>query len=244
MTLGTLGEALERAEAERKRLEVHASDGDVATELQRQFTSRNVAVEYRRAAGFDDGFVVIRDSDGEFRGALGLEEFDALLSPEIHPPWALEETDVDLRKLLDFLEGTPFAAADRRQLLAVSREIEERAWRVADGTLYAGFQREAAFADQLEAYERLAARGTLSVTAFLDDAWDAPLEGPSVVSASGEIGRFWFVAFEAADTDRQSCALVAEERQPGEYDGVWTYDPAFVAELVDHLEASYEIQEA
>ncbi|AGB39729.1 DICT sensory domain-containing protein [Natronococcus occultus] len=243
MTVETLGDTLAAVERERKRLEVYTTDSDVAAELQRQFTTRNVTVEYRRAAAFEDGFVVIRDGDGEFRGALGLEGFDAVLSPEIHPPWTLNEDVPDTRELFDFLENTLFAAYDRRRMLAAAREIEERAWRSAAGRLYAGFQREAAFDDQRAVYGRLTARGELSVTAFVDGARESTDDIP-LVAGSGELGQFWLVAFDGAGDDYGKCALVAEERRPGRYYGFWTYDPELVDELFAHLETSYDVPSA
>ncbi len=129
-------------------------------------------------------------------------------------------------------------------MLAATREIEDRAWRAAEGHLYAGFQRTAALEAQREAYDRLSARGELSVTVFTDDDWDKALEELSVVSASGEIGQFWFVVFDGTVEENQACALVAEEREPGLYYGFWTYDPAFVGELVAYLEDTYDVPEA
>jgi hypothetical protein len=248
MTISGLDDALESVERERKRLEVYTAETDVAAELERQFATRNVAVDYRRTAAFNEGFVVVRDADGTFRGTLGIDQFDAVLSPETHPPWVLERAETETGELFDFLENTLFASYDRRQMLAATREIEDRAWRTAEGNLYAGFQRETAFEAQRAHYRDLSARGELSVTVFVDDDWDGPLEGPSegpsVVSASGEIGRFWFVVFDGGSSEHQACALVAEERRPGRYYGFWTYDPALVGELAAHLEGAYDVPNA
>ncbi|ELZ03142.1 sensor protein [Natrialba chahannaoensis JCM 10990] len=244
MTIEGLDDAFVAVERERKRLVVHAADVAVADELERQFATRNVAVDYRRTAAFDEGFVVIRDADGRFRGTLGIDQFDTVLSPETTPLWALEPSETEADELFDFLENTLFSSYDRRQMLAATREIEDRAWRAAEGHLYAGFQRTAALEAQREAYDRLSARGELSVTVFTDDDWDKALEELSVVSASGEIGQFWFVVFDGTVEENQACALVAEEREPGLYYGFWTYDPAFVGELVAYLEDTYDVPEA
>lgn len=124
-------------------------------------------------------------------------------------------------------------------MLAASREIEERAWRIGEGTLYAGFEREAALVDQLDVYDRLASHEMLTVTAFIDDTWGRSASDLTVVPDSDEIGAFWFVVFDGAGSDLQKCALVAEERLAGRYYGFWTYDPEFVDELVDYLERNY-----
>lgn len=57
--------------------------------------------------------------------------------------------------------------------------------------------------------------------------------------AAGELGRFWFVAFDGGADVFQSCALLAEERTPGEFYGFWTYDPALVGRLVTYLRETY-----
>lgn len=143
----SLRDILETVGQRRKTLEVHTDEESVISEFRRQFDTRNVDVTHRQLGSIDEtGFVLIRDSDGEFRGALGLAQFEAVLSPEIHPPWELADTEYEQAELFSFLENTLFASYNRRQMLATSREIEERAWRVGTGRLYAGFQR----ADALE----------------------------------------------------------------------------------------------
>jgi hypothetical protein len=239
MTATTFGEALNTVERERKRLEVYTGRDDVASELEAQFATKNVTVNHRRTDTFDDGFVAIYGADGEFQGALGLDQFDAVLSPTTHPPWSLDSADGEAETLFDFLENTLFTTYDRTQMLAASREIEDRAWRVADGILYAGFQREEALVEQLDVYERLASRGSLSAVVFIDGTWSESADELTVVSDGGELGRFWFVAFDGAGSDHQKCALVAAERQPGRYYGFWTYAPEFVDGLIDSLETTY-----
>ncbi len=106
----------------------------------------------------------------------------------------MEFTDaaVETRELFDF-ENTVFSAYDRRQMLTAAREIEERAWRVGGGTLYVGFQRRDALADQKDVYERLATHRSVTVTVFIDDEWDDPFDDVTVVTdADGEIGDVWF----------------------------------------------------
>ncbi|MFC7175670.1 hypothetical protein [Halosegnis marinus] len=43
-----------------------------------------------------------------------------------------------------------------------------------------------------------------------------------------------------ADTRRDSCALLAVERDPGSYRGFWTYDPERVDEIVLALRGAVE----
>ncbi|THE65507.1 histidine kinase [Salinadaptatus halalkaliphilus] len=240
--MNSLADALERVEKRRKHLEICTADAAVATELQRQFATRNVDVEHTPVAGFDEpGFAIVRGADGGFAGALGLDQFGAVLSPERHPPWELGTTDVDTSSLFDFLEQTLFASYDRRQMIAATREIEERAWRLGDGTLYVGFQRESALLEQADVYERFDDRDDLAVAVFIADEWSGQIGDISVVeSQAAEIGQFWFVLFDGAENRDQSCGLLAAERRPGEYYGFWTYDSEFVSELIAYLESTYD----
>lgn len=124
-------------------------------------------------------------------------------------------------------------------MLAAAREIEERAWRTGTGTLYTGFQTEAALSAQTDVYERLGSHHDLSVVVFLREDWDTPLENVTVVSnVAMELGVFWFVIFDGG-SDGQQCALLAEEREPGSFYGFWTYERDLVDELVAYLESTY-----
>ncbi|ADB60185.1 putative sensor protein [Haloterrigena turkmenica DSM 5511] len=233
-----LRDQLDEIEAREQILEVHTDVDRVAAEFERQFSSRNVRVVRRSTpAVADRGFAIIRDGDREFRGAIGIEHFRTLLSPEIHPPWALENADVDYADLFEFLDNTLFTSYNRRQMLAASREIEERAWRTDAGALFVGFQNASALASQRSIYERLGRERTLDITIFVEDEYEEPIaDGIDVVStASGEIGAFWFVIFDGGGSDLNKCGLLAEERDPGQYYGFWTYDPERIDEIVAYL---------
>lgn len=249
--MDALGEAFDRIESRRKVLAVYTGDESVHASLEAQFSTRNVHVEHRPLPSvIDTGFVVVRSADGEFRGALGVEKLEAILSPEIHPPWVLDD-DGHTAALFDFLDNTVFTAYDRRQMLVAAREIEERAWRTASGSLYAGFQRAAAFADQAAVYDRLARETDLSIRIFVEDDWvepvhesitlvtDADTDAGDGGSGDDELGRFWFVIFDGAGSDLRTCGLLAREIEPGEFFGFWTYDPALVGELITYLETRY-----
>lgn len=235
---------IDSIEDQRKTLEVHTDSDDTAATLATQFSTRNVAVTHQYLPSKSPAFVVIRESDGSFRGALGVDTLEAIVSPDIHPPWELAETDVDLGVVLEFLDGTMFTSFERRQLLAVSREFEERAWRVGTGRLYVGFQRPAALAAQIPVYNRLARERDLAITAFLDESPKRELADAITVHAtdSHEIGRYWFLAFDGGtESDIYNCALLAEERSDGLYRGFWTDDPACVAELCTYLRTRYGV---
>lgn len=238
----SLQEAIEAVERRRKVLEVYTAEDSVATALTEQFSTRNVDVRHRPVpAGSDGGFVVVRTATGEFGGALGLDHMEAMLSPTIHPPWALGDSSVDTADLFDFLDNTVFTAYDRAQMLATSREIENRAWRRGNGRLYVGFQRSAAFETQLPVYGRLVRECDLEVRVFVADERDEAVDaGEEVVSDAGsEIGRFWFVLFDGGGDPMDACGLVAVEHDPGRYRGFWTYDPERVEALFSYVDGRY-----
>ena len=242
--MDSLRDAFEAVEARQKTLEVYADDEETTAELERQFSTRNVRVVGRPAPSTDDpGFVVVRDADGEFLGALSIGHLDAIVSPMVHPPWVIAETDVDPAAVFDFLENTVFTSYDRRQLLVVAREIEERAWRAGSGSLFVGFQTATAFQAQRTVYERFVSETDVTVTIFIDDEWSGEPGGSvRVVAEHGvghEIGQFWFVFFDGGGSDLDACGLLAEEREPDQYYGFWTDDPDRVDEVIAYLESTY-----
>ena len=245
--MDSLRDAFAAVESRQTTLEVYADDDETTEELERQFSTRNVRVVGRPApSSADRGFVVVRDADGEFLGALGIGHLDAIVSPKIHPPWVIAETDADYAAVFDFLENSVFTSYDRRQMLVVAREIEERAWRAGTGTLFAGFQNASAFNAQRPVYERFVRETDVSVTVFIDAEWSGELGGSvRIVSehgTGGEIGQFWFVFFDGGGSDLDACGLLAEEREPDQYYGFWTNDPDRVDEIVTYLESTYDVE--
>lgn len=241
--MNSLRDVFETVEQQRKTLEVYTADETIASEIASQFRTRNVrVVREHLAPGDQAGFVIIRSADGEFRGALGIKHFRALLSPDIHPPWELTDTESDFAEVFDFLDNTLFASFDKPQMLATAREIEERAWRAADGTLFAGFQRRQAFTKQTDVYTTLGEQTSLSIKVFIEDDWtgSALPDTVDVVTASDdEIGAFWLVMFDSGKSELETVGLVAEERDPDEYYGFWTYDPMVVDSIMGYLETEY-----
>ncbi|NGM71500.1 histidine kinase [Natronolimnobius sp. AArcel1] len=237
----TLRAVFDSVRAQQKQLEVYTPDTETAGDLEQQFSTRHVDVVRRSLTEQDGpGFVVIRDQSGDFLAAVGLDRFEALFAPDDHPPWEFDGSTEELRDLFDFLENTFFSSADRQQMLAAAREIEERAWRTGEGTLYTGFQTEPALTAQTDVYDQLGVRNGLSVVAFVRDKWSGSLENVTVVTdPAEELGSFWFVVFDGGGHNNQQCALLAEERDMDSFYGCWTYEPDIVAELVAYLESTY-----
>jgi DICT domain-containing protein len=142
--------------------------------------------------------------------------------------------------LLEHLDETMFTSWDTRQMVAASREIEDRAFRVGSGTLHAGFQYVSTLRNELPIYERL---GSTDVDVH---AYAVPDEEPPDhdgftlhLERASEIEQSWFVVFDGGDDEQAACALLAEEREPREFYGFWTYEKSTVDWILDHLESTY-----
>lgn len=228
---------LEDAHNREKQFVVYGSDdGAGADEL---LTTRGVSVTYRDLP--PDGpepFLVVRES-GEFVGALALDELEALLAPPVVRPGDRDGASEGYRVLFEALRDTVFTALERSELLAVSREIEERALRVGRGTLRVSFQSLSKFASQTGVYRRLAAATDLDIHVYGADDWTPPeIAG---VTYHGDVDpgleQYWVLAFDGGGSDMQACALLARERRDG-YQGCWTNDPETVTEILETLAAA------
>lgn len=209
-------------------------EGDEETGIPSQFATHPVNVRQERLpAGGPAPFVVI-EQDGEFAGALPADEFQKLLEPPIVRPGERDDVSEGFGVLFDVLDDTVFTAMNRRQLLAVSREVEDRATRVGVGTLRASFQDWSRFEPQIDLYRYLASHTDLDIHIYGIERDDAPAI-PGVTYHRGErLDRYWSLAFDGGADESQSCALVAREQTDG-YDGFWTYDPGLVDEILGTL---------
>ena len=226
------------AEAERRRVSaIHYAPepGDLAE----QFDARNAEIRFRELPpDGPDPFLVIR-KNGEFRGAVSVAYLRTYLEPPYHRPADPVGLSPPYRGLFDLLDDTVFASLTRRQLVATSREIEDRARRTGRGTLHAGFQSLEAFRPQRVVYRRLGEETDLDVHVYVsdEDAAATLADFPVTVHAGGdgEVGRYWFLAFDGGGEESRACALVAEQRTEDTYYGVWTYDPEQVDRVLTAL---------
>lgn len=177
-----------------------------------------------------DGFLVVERNDA-FVAAISLARVETLLRPPLVRPEVDAGVSPGYRAFFDALGETVFNALNRRQLLAVSREIEERAFRLGRGTLRASFQRLSAFRSQVEQYR------ALGETALEVHVYGAPDWTPPVVQgvayhedATGALDRHWALAYDGGGEPDQACGLVARERDGG-YEGFWTNDAKVVASV-------------
>ncbi|WP_277555656.1 DICT sensory domain-containing protein [Halobaculum limi] len=240
MTAGTrmLDSLLRELESETTRVTVYRRESDPP--IDDIFPNRNVDITYKALppAGPDPFVVVERNS--EFVGVLGLSELEALVEPPIVRSQDDDGVSEAYRVFFDVLDDTVFTAMDRTTLLAVSREIEDRAYRVGTGTLRVSFQRFSAFQSQIAVYRSLAADTSLDIHIHGVADWDPPaIDGITYHdSDAGSLGRYWALTFDGGGDPMQASGLLAEERDDG-YTGFWSDDAGIVANiergLVEHV---------
>ena len=220
----------------RKQCIVYRS-GEVP-EIERWLTDRGVATRSRPVpSAWPNPFIEIRTND-EVAGVIGIEAAEALIEPPIVGPDKREELPEGYRALFDILERTGFSGMGRRDLLAVSREIEDRAYRVGDGTLWVCFQTLSAFRSQTEVYRTLATETDLDIHVYGVEDWTPPAI-PGITYHTEEAEEFepyWIMAYDGGSNETQACGLVAEERSD-EYAGFWTNDPTRVGKIISEIES-------
>lgn len=195
-----------------------------------------VAVESRSLPpGGPEPFVEIK-TDGEVVGVIGIEAVEGLLEPPISRPGDRDDISDGYRVLFDVLEKMVLSGMNRRELLAVSREIEDRAYRVGEGTLRVNFQTLSTFRSQTEVYRTLTTETDLDIHIHGLDDWTPPtITGITYhIDEAERFGPYWALAYDGGPTDSQACGLVAQEHS-NDYTGFWTNDPALVEEIATAL---------
>ena len=250
----SLIELIAGVEAREATLTVFNADSEAADDLRAHFADRNVRIVEEQAGTGPKGFAVLA-RDGEFVTAVRVDE----LLPRSGEDGNAEGGESGDRErsdraatdgrvggpVLDHLDETMFTSYSRADMVAASREIEDRAWRVGDGELHAGFQTLDVLTGEADTYDLLGGKERLDVHAYAADEGDAPDVGHYTVHVgeTAEIRETWFVAYDGGGYDDAKCALLAEERAPGEFYGFWSYDPETVDYIVDYLTERYGASE-
>jgi hypothetical protein len=236
----SLSDPLECVKQRQKTLDVYTDSDETVRDIAQQFATRNVAVtQHPYDPGDGQEFIIIRDADGDTQGAVGVTQFQQFIAPNVTPLWNRPESATS--NLFDFLDNTLFVSFDRKQMLSASREIEDRAWRVGAGTVYAGFQNSEAFRPQKGVYERLATDTALDIWIYMTDTTPVPdADTITVVSDERpEIGLYWFVVFDGGPNEQNKCGLLAREQENGTFYGFWTYEAAIVDDIIAYLQRTY-----
>ena len=237
----SLSELIQCVEAHEKTLTVFNSDPETVETLRAQFGDRNLTVRGESTESDTPKSYVVLSQDETFVTAADLEH--VLATGDGADP---EFGASDGRPILNHLDETMFTSYDTEQMIAASREIEDRAWRLGEGQLHAGFQKLSILRPQIDVYEQLASKEKLNVDAYAAPDEEVPDHGGDLtihVERAEEIRESWFVVFDGGGDDVNKCALVAEEREPRAFYGFWTYDPETVDWVLEYLETSYGLVE-
>ncbi len=239
----SLIELIAGVEDHEKTLTVFNADDETVSALREQFHDRNLSIITEETkSGKPQAFVVLAD-DGEFVTATDIKTIRQIDRKQTDPGFEGKP----YRPILDHLDETMFTSYDIGQMVAASREIEDRAWRIGKGSLHSGFQRLSILREQIHIYEQLAQKRSLDVHAYAAPDADVPDHDTDLtihVERSDEIKRTWFVAYDGAGVDVNKCALLAEERENRTFYGFWTYDPTTVDWIIEHLESTYGLLES
>ena len=231
-----LDRIIERLTRNDRRFTVYGREEE--TDIEAQFAAHSVTVDYHRLPpDGPDPFVVVEE-DGEFAGAIPVTELEWLLTPPVVRPASPAAVSPGYRVLFEVLDETVFTALNRRQLDAVSKEIEDRARRVGGGQLRASFQQLSTFADQVEWYWTLGEAG-LDIHVYGAPDWEPPAIPGVTYHGYGDTSteRYWVLTFDGGPTPTQACGLAARAAEDS-FDGFWTDDAELVAEIENALQAA------
>jgi hypothetical protein len=239
MDLRSSIKCIKNHEKELRLFNVDPTDA-VYEDLRTYFETLNVRITVgQTVSGAPEGFAVLSNAT-EVLAVVDVATLRELLEEIPAGIGGLGIADKKYEGVLRHLKETTFTSSDTEQLLYASREIEDRARRVAQGSIHAGFQRCSLMAEQQSIYADLARRG-VSVHAYGVPDTRPPDLGSGRVHAVGadEIAETWFVVFDGGSDDTQKTALLAHVRDENAFDGVWTYDPGFVDHVLAHLDKTY-----
>ena len=249
----SLIELIAGVEAHEATLTVFNAEPTVTGDLREHFADRNVRIVDDQTASGPESFAVLA-RDGEFVTAVPVGELlpgrgggegERSADGDGREAAAEAETAGSVgRPVLDHLDETMFTSYSREDMVAASREIEDRAWRVGDGELHAGFQTLDVLSGESDTYDLLGEKANLDVHAYAAAEGDAPeVEHYTVhTGRTAELRETWFVAYDGGGYDGAKCALLAEERAPGEFYGFWSYDPETVDYIIDYLTDQYGVR--
>ena len=159
-----------------------------------------------------------------------------------------------LEEIPFLVRGYPESDTEKLLLIAVSREIERRAYNAGAGTLHVGFQELSRLVDEpgtYRVYEQLC-ETDLDIHAYGVEDVSPPTELDLTVHTGSSLfyRRSWFVVFQpeqavqqAADTvatppTDQAAGLFSTEREPNRWGGFWTFDPERVDTITRTIIAS------
>ncbi|MFC6977010.1 DICT sensory domain-containing protein [Halomicroarcula sp. GCM10025709] len=233
-------ELIRHREKELRLFNVDPTD-TIHDDLRTYFETLNVRITAGRTASGSPEDVAVLSNTSEVLATVDVATLRELLEDVPAGDGNLGIADGEYEGILRYLKETTFTSYDTEQLLFASREIEDRARRVGQGSIHAGFQQCSIMAEQQPVYSDLARRG-VSVHAYgVPDATPPDLGSAPVHAVStDEIAETWFVVFDGGGDDTQKSALLAHQRNESAFYGIWTYDPGFVDHILEYLNRTYD----
>jgi len=215
-------------------------DSTLVADLQEYFRSQNVTVRGQQTASGSPAGVAVLQIDDEVLASVPTAQLQELIDGGALRNDGLGIDDTDYHEILSHLKETTFTSYNKRQMVLISHEIEDRAMRVNSGRLLTGFQYNSKLLDQRTLYERLG-------TTNLDIHTFAAPDGPTVeidgithhAESVEEIERSWFVIFDGGGQNRYKTALLAVEQAPNRFYGFWSDDPGIVDRIDSYLDRAY-----
>ncbi|WP_324760908.1 DICT sensory domain-containing protein [Haloarcula sp. GH36] len=233
-------EFIRRHEKELRLFNVDPADA-LHENLRTYFKTLNVRITAERTASGSPEDVAVLSNATEVLAVVKAATLRELLEDVPTGDGELGIADAEYEGILRYLKETTFTSYDTEQLLYASREIEDRARRIGQGSIHAGFQQCSVMAEQQPVYSDLARRG-VSVHAYgVPDVMPPELGSAHVHPIpTDEIAETWFVVFDGGGDDTQKSALLAHQRDENAFYGLWTYDPGFVNHILGYLNRTYD----
>lgn len=215
-------------------------DSTLVSDLGDYFSTQNVAVTSQYTESGEPAGVVVLRLDDEVLSAVPVEQFEELLSGGALNKDGLGIDDTDYHEILQYLKETTFTSYNKSQMVTISHEIEDRALRVNNGSLYAGFQQATKLLNHRDQYERLGTKALDIHTFAMPEKPPVELQGViHHAENAAEIEQSWFVVFDGGRKDRYKTALLAVEQAPNQFYGFWSDDPGIVDTIGTYLDNTY-----
>lgn len=216
------------------------------TMLEQLFTDQPVSVRERLDPTVDnDTVLLVEDGDVVARSSLSeLEEAILLVNSDLFVTGTVDVDEVQVPDVVDELADTPFSLrgypasnSEKLLLILLSRHIERLALERGNGTLRSSFQylsRLVTESGTRSAYERLAGTAVDVHVYGQPDRAVGDLGVTVHTGSSQEYKNTWVVVFRPADGGRHA-ALLALERDPGHWEGFWTYREPLVNDIAERV---------
>lgn len=239
MNLRKTIEFIRTLEKELALFNVDSSD-PISQELTSFFQTRNVRITTNRTASGAPAEVAVLSTETEVLVIVDLDILRELITHSLASADVIGIVDTEYEAVLGHLKETTFTSYDTEQMLYASREIEDRARRIGQGTIHAGFQQCSLMHPQRSIYTDLARQGLdVHMYGVFDTSPPDIEKGQVHTSETTEIATMWFVIFDGAGDDTQKSALIAEEQDQDTFYGAWTYDTGIVDRVLEYLEQTY-----